>query len=136
MHVICRLTAKLNHDRESVYHLQVILSPVSLNIQALLMSKHCIERTERFDMTFIHAIHSETKQHRALIGDAQQFCCGFINTILTFYNCCIKSVMFAHILIGINSLTRTVWVILIIRQKRISSPPLASFRLGRRWCSF
>ncbi len=103
MHVICRLTAKLNHDRESVYHLQVILSPVSLNIQALLMSKHCIERTERFDRTFIHAIHSETKQHRALIGDAQQFCCGFINTILTFYNCCIKSVMFARILIGINS---------------------------------
>ncbi len=77
MHVICRLIAKLNDresDRESVYHLQVILSPVSLNIQALLMSKHCIERTERFDRIFIHAIHSETKQHRALIGDAQQFC--------------------------------------------------------------
>ncbi len=99
MHVICRLIAKLNHDRESVYHLQVILSPVSLNIQALLMSKHCIERTERFDRTFIHAIHS--KQNSTVLWLAMHN--SSAEALLTFYNCFIKSVMFARILIGINS---------------------------------
>ncbi len=87
---ICRLIAKLNHDRESVYHLQVILSPVSLTFKPYWCQNTAIERTGAVWTQDIHVmpIHSENKtQTCALIGDCTQV---LLRLVLTFYNCFIK----------------------------------------------